>query len=624
MFSHNSGRRPALRRGAQSLIVSLMATAAISAWGQELTAPLQAPGSFQQPGPNQQPGPMQSPGAIQRPGNFQGPGLIQSPGGYQSLPTPPDAPEPGSLMQNTGMPAGPSLIHRIQAASERIEMTVNSSRVLTLDQPIPRAQVNNKEILELTPLSPNEIQVFAKKAGVTSINLWGPKDQVYTIDCVVYGDARELAELLKTEFPAANLRVKQTGSSVLLTGFVDRADQVSQIIQVAQEYYPKVIPNIRVGGVQQILLHCKVAEVSRTKARSLGFDFANINGSSFIASSISGLLAAGSVIGGPGAPAGAGDTVRFGVVNGNNAFFGFLEALRKEDILKILSDPTLVAVSGRPAFFNSGGEFPILVPQSLGTVSIEYKKFGTQIDFVPIVLGNGNIRLEVRPRISEIDPTRSITINGTTVPGLRVRETDTGVEMRAGQTLAIAGLVQTRLEAEKAEIPWLGEMPWVGAAFRRTTQTEEEIELLILVTPEVVAPLDCGEVPQCFPGMHSDVPNDCQLYWRGYSEVPSKGPCGCAAPGGPGMYGPQGATDGAMPGAYENVPPGTAVPTPAQSGSPAPAMPRLNGNASGSPPPNADTRYNPSTGKEPRTANRANGAPGSPGLIGPVGYDVLN
>ena len=417
-------------------------------------------------------------------------------------------PEPGNPMLNTSAPVTPSLVHRIQAASERIEMTVNSSRVLTLDQNIPRAQVNNKDILELTPLSPNEIQVFAKKPGVTSINLWGDKGNIYTIDCVVYGDARELAELLKSEFPAANLRVRQTGSSVLLTGFVDRADQVSQIIQVAQEYYPKVIPNIRVGGVQQILLHCKVAEVSRTKARSLGFDFANINGSSFIASSISGLLAASSVVGGPTPPGGAGDTVRFGVVNGNNAFFGFLEALRKEDILKILSDPTLVAVSGRPAFFNSGGEFPILVPQSLGTVSIEYKKFGTQIDFVPIVLGNGNIRLEVRPRISEIDPTRSITINGTTVPGLRVRETDTGVEMRPGQTLAIAGLVQTRLEAEKAEIPWLGEMPWVGAAFRRTSQTEEEVELLILVTPEVVAPLDCGEVPPCLPGMHSDVPND--------------------------------------------------------------------------------------------------------------------
>jgi pilus assembly protein CpaC len=616
MFSHFIGRMPILRNCALGMTIGLLASAAPPARGQEFSAPLQTPGMIQQPGP------------MQPPGAYQPSGPIQTPGGYPNLPAPPapEAPEPGSPMLNASAPIAPSLVHRIQAASERIEMTVNSSRVLTLDQNIPRAQVNNKDILELTPLSPNEIQVFAKKPGVTSINLWGEKGNIYTIDCVVYGDARELAELLKTEFPAANLRVKQTGSSVLLTGFVDRADQVSQIIQVAQEYYPKVIPNIRVGGVQQILLHCKVAEVSRTKARSLGFDFANINGSSFIASSISGLLAASSVVGGPGAPAGAGDTVRFGVVNGNNAFFGFLEALRKEDILKILSDPTLVAVSGRPAFFNSGGEFPILVPQSLGTVSIEYKKFGTQIDFVPIVLGNGNIRLEVRPRISEIDPTRSITINGTTVPGLRVRETDTGVEMRPGQTLAIAGLVQTRLEAEKAEIPWLGEMPWVGAAFRRTSQTEEEIELLILVTPEVVAPLDCGEVPPCLPGMHSDVPNDVDMYWRGYMEVPAKGPCGpggCAPPVGANVYGPQGMSEGGVPGmgGYESLPPGT--PTPAQGGGGAPVMPNTNGNGAKTAPPNADTRYNPPAGNQPRTAARTNPAPSSPGLIGPVGYDVL-
>ena len=123
--------------------------------------------------------------------------MIQSPGGYQNLPAPPEPTEPGSPMTNAAMPAAPSLIHRIQAASERMEMTVNSSRILTLDQKIPRAQVNNKDILELTPLSPNEIQVFAKKAGVTSINLKNDQGQIYTIDCVVYGDARELADLLQ-------------------------------------------------------------------------------------------------------------------------------------------------------------------------------------------------------------------------------------------------------------------------------------------------------------------------------------------------------------------------------------------------------------------------------------------
>src|SRR5262249_42599006 len=153
--------------------------------------------------------------------------------------------------------------------------------------------------------------------------------------------------------------VRPMGSGVLLTGFVDRPDQVSQIIQIAQDYYPKVIPDIRVGGVQQILLHVKGAEVDRTKTRNMGFDFADINVSSFVASSVSNMLAPGTVpLAQALAPTANGDTVRFGVVNNNNAFFGFLNALRKDDLLKIVADPTLVTVSGRPAQFKAGGEVP--------------------------------------------------------------------------------------------------------------------------------------------------------------------------------------------------------------------------------------------------------------------------
>ncbi len=597
MFSNIPGRMPIVRfLGANLLICTL---AAALAPGQELTAPLPPAGAFSAPGAPQ-------------------------------VPTPPSYPPAQETSAATPASSGTEpVIHRIQSPNERIEMTVNSSRVLSLDQNIPRAQVNNKDIVELTPLSPNEIQVAAKKAGVTQINLWNDKGQIYSVDCVVYGDARELQELLNSQFPAANLKVRPMASSVLLTGFVDRPDTVSQIIQIAQDYYPKVIPDIRVGGVQQILLHVKVAEVSRTKARSLGFDFAKINGNSFIASSVSGLLSAASVSGGTAAAQGAGDTVRFGLVDGNSAFFGFLEALRKEDVLKILSDPTLVTVSGRPAFFNSGGEFPILVPQSLGTVSIEYKKFGTQLDFVPIVLGNGNVRLEVRPRVSEIDPTRSITINGTTVPGLRVREADTGVEMKPGQTLAIAGLVQTRLEASNREIPWLGELPWVGAAFRRTSQIEEEVELLILVTPEVAAGLDPCETPQCLPGMHSDVPNDCQQYWRGYIEVPSKGPCG---PGCGCSVGGSNSDGGVLPGGgsqrIEDISPGT--PAPASSsearrpGQSASVFSAASAGRNSVAPAAGQNRYNPTSQPDQRSATRTNASGNGPGFIGPVGYDVLN
>jgi pilus assembly protein CpaC len=173
----------------------------------------------------------------------------------------------------------------------------------------------------------------------------------------------------------------------------------------------------------------------------------------------------------------------------------------------------------------SGGEFPILVPQSLGTVSVQYRQFGTQVDFVPIVLGDGMIHLEVRPRVSEIDDSRSVIINGTSVPGLRVRQVDTAVEMRPGQTLAIAGLVQWRSDAVARGIPGLMNLPVIGAPFRRVSNQINEVELLILVTPQLVEAMDPCDVPAGGPGLNSRNPSDCELYSGGHIEVPLGGDC---------------------------------------------------------------------------------------------------
>lgn len=461
------------------------------------------------------------------------------------------------------------LIYKVDAANDRLEMIVNTSRILTLDEKIPQAQVNNPEVLEVTPLSPTQIQILAKKPGVTQVNLWDEQNEIRTVDVIVYGDAQELEMVLQSQFPKSSLRVIPLANSVIVSGFVDRPDIVNRIIAIAEDYHPKVINNINVGGVQQVLLHVKVMEISRTKSRTLGFDFVQINGDDFITSGISGLL--GDFTSSSGlVEAAGGETASFGILNNQEAFFGLLEALRKNSLMKILAEPDLVAVSGRPSSFNVGGEFPILVPQSLGTVSIEYKKFGTQLDFVPIVLGNGRIRLEVRPRVSEIDNTRSVIINETSIPGLRVREVETGVEMRSGQTLAIAGLIQTRLENEVRAVPYLGDLPWVGAAFRRTNSVMNEIELLILVTPELVDAMDPHEVPCGGPGTNSCNPNDRQLFWKGHIEVPCPdcGPCqgqegypGGYPQGGEMMYGPgvqviEGPTE-IVPG-----PTGTPVPVP--------------------------------------------------------------
>jgi pilus assembly protein CpaC len=403
-----------------------------------------------------------------------------------------------------------------------LELTVSSSRILRLGAKIPRAQVGNPDILRLTPLSETEIQIFAQATGVTTVNLWDDKDNVYSIDVMVYPDARILARVLKDQFPNSALTVRPLQTSVVIAGYVDRADYVSRIMKIAEDYYPKVINNIKVGGVQQVLLDVKIMEVSRTKLRRLGVDWSYVNGDDFVVSSVSQLIDAVAASGGTAASNTG--TVQFGIVSGNSSFFGVIDALRQNQLAKILAEPKLVAISGRPAYFRSGGELPILVPQSLGTVSIEYKQYGTQVDFVPIVLGENRIRLEVRPRVSELDEARGVSFNGNNIPGFRVREVDTAVEMDAGETLALAGLVQTKIDTVNRGIPYLAELPFFGVPFRKVEDQQNEVELLIMVRPQLIDSLSPDQVPQCGPGLNSGTLDNCELYRDGYMEVPNCGP----------------------------------------------------------------------------------------------------
>jgi len=525
--------------------------------------------------------------------------------------------------------APPGVTYEVSAASQRLEMIVNTSRILKMSAKVPKIQVQNPEVVRLTPLSPNEIQIAALKPGVTSVVLWDEYEKVHTVDIIVMPDARELQLLLETEFPNSSIRVRPLASRVVLTGYVDRPDVVARIIRIAEDYYPEVINNISVGGVQTVVLEVKIMEVSRTKLRQLGFDWANVNGDDFVISSVSGLIDAAATAAGTAAGLG-GDTVRFGVVNGANQFFGFIQALRQYNLIKVLAEPTLTTISGRPASFNVGGEFPILIPGGLGTTTVEFKEFGTRVDFVPIVLGNGKLRLEVRPSVSEIDPARSVTIDDITVPGLRTRWVDTAVEMESGQTLALAGLIQERTEAENVGLPWIADVPWAGAAFRRVKEVRNEIELLVIVTPRLVHPLEPGQVPQCGPGTRTTSPCDTELYWKGYLEVPKCCPQGGHPTAGPWVNDPSlpaGAmvVPGAAPNAYggfpagpEMIPPG-AEPGPPQLPSRSVAPPPV------TPPPASAARWKSKETSlaQPRSTPRPAQPKGGHGLIGPVGFDDL-
>lgn len=409
-----------------------------------------------------------------------------------------------------------SITFKVKAASERLEMTNNTSRILDFPFKVPKAFVGNSQLLKVQPLSETQIQISAVKPGVTQVNVWDEENSITTIDIMIFGDARELQMLLDTEFPDAQIKVRPLANSVYLAGFVPTAEAVGKIVRLAEDYFPKVINNLRVGGVQQILLKTKVYEVSRTKLRSFGFDYAAQSSNFFISQKASGILNAQSV-GQLAGVTGTADTVRFGIVN-SDSYFGFLDLLERNELAKLLAEPKLVTTSGRPAQFLVGGQIPIPLAQALGTVTVQFKDFGTQVDFVPMAIGNGMVRLEVRPEVTEVDP--SLRDATTGVPGFRTRRADTAVELEAGQTMAIAGLIFQRTDTSKQGVPWLSELPFLGAPFRRTRDQVNELELVIFVTPEFVDAMEPEEVPQCVPGQMTQSPTDTELYWRGYLESP--------------------------------------------------------------------------------------------------------
>ncbi len=536
---------------------------------------------------------------------------------------------------------------RVQGPTERLEMIVNSSRILEFTFDVPRLLVNNPDLIAAAPLTPNSVQISGKKQGYTQLNVWDSSGNVTTVDILVLGDIRELDTILKNEFPEASLRLRPLASSLYITGYVPKADMIGQIVRVSEDYFPQIVNNITVGGVQEILLHVKVVEVSRTKLRQAGVDWNVVTGGGFITNAATGIITT-SATSLPALTGASNNNIRFGVASGSSQYNGFLDLLQQSNMAKLLAEPTLTTMSGRPASFNVGGEIPVPLLSSNGAPSILFREFGTQIDFVPIVLGNGLIRLEVRPAITEVD--NSLSVSG--VPGFRSRRADVGVEMQAGQTLAIAGLVFTKNEAEVRGVPVLCDMPWVGAAFRKTTQRVNEVELVIMVRPEFASAMNAEDVPPCGPGQLTTAPTDCEQYGRAYLEVPkcaNGGACNQHQGGYSGGY--QGPHQGGNV-IYQESP--QALPQPANIPAPLPnqearrsgaydSRPSTQPNFSNARPsvqsqptpigqggsapvaPQTVDWHTPQIRPQPdnRTTNSATKTAQIPSLIGPVGYDNL-
>lgn len=464
---------------------------------------------------------------------------------------------------------------------QSMQMVINTTREITANQSFRRVRVHNSNIIDALPLEGgNRLQISAKATGITQIDLKAEDESVHTIEVMVLGDVRALEATLRQHFPDANLKVFPIQQACIVSGYVAAAEDVEYIVQIAEQFFPTVINKIQVAGVHTVQLQVQIMEISRTKLRELGIDWAISNGDDVVASTVGGIL---SVAGTTFTPTGT-ETLTASVVENGTTFFTAIRALRRNNLVKVLASPTLVAVDGRPASFNSGGEIPIIVPAGLGQVGIEFREFGTRLDFVAKVLKGGKIWLEVRPYVSEIDPTRSVTLQGVNVPGLRSRFLETGVEIGAGQTLALGGLLQVRTEAINTGIPLLADMPYVGAFFRSVREEQNEIELLITVTPTFAGAMNPGEVPAHYPGAGSQSPTDKELMMRGYLETPLIGgydncppvsPVGQVPAGVPGLIESVPTSSGMVPtGGVEYVtPPAPVISAPAAGsvGSPSPA-----------------------------------------------------
>jgi len=423
-------------------------------------------------------------------------------------------------------------------------ISVGYSEVVEPGWKISEAAVVDPEVADVRVVNPTRVLILGKGIGSTDVTMWGPDGQRWERRILVQADLEHLRLGLTRALPDAEIQITQAKDVIVVTGTLRRAEDADALERYLQATELKFANMTRVAGGQQVQLRVRVAEASRTAIRSLGVN-AFHGGNDFFG---------GSTIGGNpnsiniGAPEGAtlGQPIPFGFLNGTSVsdtvtlFAGFpkgdfqlfLEALEDNQYIRLLAEPTLVALSGEKASFLAGGEFPIPVPQANAgggtTITIEYKEFGVRLNFRPVVLGDGTIQLQVAPEVSDLSDVGAIAIQGFQIPSLLTRRAATTLRMRSGQTFAMAGLINRDIAARAQSVPGIGKIPILGSLFRSVRYEKGETELVVLVTAELVEPLDVQtELP--LPGDAHVEPNDWQLYAKGQIQGTPRGPQADAA-----------------------------------------------------------------------------------------------
>ena len=409
---------------------------------------------------------------------------------------------------------------------ETITFLVGESTIVKAPWPTVRVAVTDPTIANVQVLTPNEVLLQGNKVGSTDLLIWSQdENEVRQWKVQVRLDTASYQQKLSELFPDSQLKVSQSDETLIVSGLLRSAEQSVQLHDFFDKSGITYVDMTSVAGVQQVQLQVRVAEVSRAALRSLNVNTLYADNHFFGGVTISpssGTSLLSDIEIGPGnfsssfSPA---VTVFAGVPRAN--FETFLQAIAENQYLRILANPTLVALSGEKASFLAGGEFPIPVVQggsgSGNSISVDYREYGVRVTFQPIVLGDGTIRLFVSPEVSDLSSVGAVEIEGFSIPALIIRKAETTLELKSGQTFAMAGLIKNKNEAINARLPGLGDLPVLGPLFRSIRYQKNETEMVVLVTASLVEPMSLAETGP-LPGDLYNEPNDWELYIDGKIE----------------------------------------------------------------------------------------------------------
>ena len=403
------------------------------------------------------------------------------------------------------------------ATPQKISLMVGKSLIIESPRALKRVSLAAPAFADAIVLTPRQVNITGKVPGLTNLILWEDENNFSTFDLEVYPDIVRLKEKLHEILPREeNIKVSSSSDAITLSGTVSNAANLSRVLAVAGPF-GKVVNLLDVGGVQQVMLEVRVSEIQKSLMRRLGFNFSYIsaNGKQIGLSLLNNLVKLPTDEGFPAKPLVVSDNINaiYQFSSNGASWTGFIDALKGEGLLTVLAEPTLTALSGQTASFNAGGELPIPEASGLGTTSVKYKKFGVGLSFTPTVLSDGKISMQVVPRVSELDFSNAIVSSGFVIPAFTEREVSTVVELGDGQSFAVAGLLSENVTETINKFPFLGDIPILGALFRSSAFKKNETELVVIVTPHLVKPLDMSK--QTLPTDKYGDPGDFGFYLLG-------------------------------------------------------------------------------------------------------------